>query len=50
METNNVNSIPSVLSAYVDGSFDKETARFAYGVILLDGDTGIEPPPTRLVV
>ena len=33
--------IPPVLSAYVDGSFDKETARFAYGVIMLDGDNTV---------
>ncbi len=41
METNANQAIPPVLSAYVDGSFDKENARFAYGVILLDGDTTI---------
>ncbi len=39
METNVNQTIPPVLSAYVDGSFNKETSRFAYGVILLDGDT-----------
>ena len=33
--------IPPVLSAYVDGSFDKETARFAYGCIMLDGDNTV---------
>ena len=33
--------IPPVLSAYVDGSYDKETARFAYGCIMLDGDTTV---------
>ena len=37
----NTNNIPPVLSAYVDGSFDKETARFAYGCIMLDGDTTV---------
>ena len=37
----NTNAIPNVLSAYVDGSFDKETARFAYGVIMLDGDNTV---------
>ena len=37
----NTNNIPPVLSAYEDGSFDKETARFAYGCIMLDGDNTV---------
>ena len=41
METNVNQTIPPILSAYVDGSFDKETSRFAYGVIILDGETTV---------
>ncbi len=40
-ETGGTTSVPPLLSAYVDGSYDKETARFAYGCILLDGDTTV---------
>ena len=41
IEAIDMSDVPSVLSAYVDGSFDKETSRFAYGCIILDGDTTV---------
>ena len=41
IEALDMSDVPSVLSAYVDGSFDKETSRFAYGCIILNGDTTV---------